>query len=116
MTRLYASNVELMQVVENSHDVIKRCYLIYSSNMTVILKFIEKILEEEKINKKEDESDEKIYEKSVFKVQFDKVKEAAATGENSPSNNSSSGFKTNKRRERRKKITIRIKNFTKKRK
>ena len=72
MTRLYASKVELAQVVENSHDVIKRCYLIYSSNMTVIIKFVNKISEEEKKMKKEDESDEKIYEKSVFKVQFDK--------------------------------------------
>lgn len=72
MTRLYASKVELEQVIENSHDVIKRCYLIYSSNMTVILKFIERILKEEKEIKKEDEGDEKIYEKSVFKVQFDK--------------------------------------------
>jgi hypothetical protein len=72
MTRLYASKVELEQVIENSHDVIKRCYLIYSSNMTVIIKFISKISEQEKELKKEDEGDEKIYEKPVFKVQFDK--------------------------------------------
>ena len=72
MTRLYASKVELEQVIENSHDVIKRCYIIYSSNMTVIIKFISKISEEEKKLKKEDEGDEKIYEKPVFKVQFDK--------------------------------------------
>ena len=69
--------------------------------------------EEEAKKKAEVEEHVRAREKSVFKVQFDKVKEAAATGENSPSNNSSSGFKTNKRRERRKKITIRIKNFTK---
>ena len=72
MTRLYASKVELAQVVENSHDVIKRCYFIYSSNMTVIIKFVNRISVEEKKMKKEDEGDEKIYEKPVFKVQFDK--------------------------------------------